>query len=46
MEHKKMRVKNATTTMPQTKRVGQRNVQIEIHTLLIMTERIVYRIAV
>lgn len=41
-----MRAKNVITIMPQTERVSQRNVQLEIHTLLIMTERIVNRIAV
>lgn len=41
-----MRAKNAITTMPQMECVWQKNLQLEIHTLLIMTERIVNRIAV
>lgn len=44
MENKKMRVKNAITTMPQTEHVRQKSVQPEIRTLLILTESIVNRI--
>lgn len=46
MEHKKMRVKNAITTIPQTERVNQKSAQPEIRTLLILIESIVNRITV
>ena len=41
-----MHVKNAITTFPKTERVNQKSVQLEIHTLLTLTENIANRITV
>ena len=41
-----MHVKNAITTFPKMERVNQKSVQLEIHTLLTLTENIANRITV